>query len=386
MTDLVSDHGAAAAERRSPAQPASGEARRAPRRGASAAAADVSLSGAGHARRFLIALLAAGAAVMLLVGAFNAVVDPYGVVGTRLFPIKSMTDREIKADLARDLKKPPEILIFGSSRAWKLDPAFILRRTGRSAFNAGVSGGKTSDAWAFANLMHDRFPESRFDFVWIFDVTELARTKVSPGVRNTAALRRYFSWRELYGGSAADVGTLFSWSTLRTSIETLRNLKANRAKVAKQRTRWSATGWSIDSASQTKLNKHPPLPKVAYHIREKGAIYRTYHALDPGAKRYFQKTMEKFASWGGRGLIVIAPSEPRLIAALRPLGYDARYREVIAYLTSMQERYDFKVVDMSSVDKYGGSARDFQDGVHLRTSGMERMMEKVLRHTGGTIP
>ena len=35
-------------------------------------------------------------------------------------------------------------------------------------------------------------------------------------LRNTAPLRRYFSWRELYGGSAGELGPLFSWSTLRT--------------------------------------------------------------------------------------------------------------------------------------------------------------------------
>ena len=377
-TDFAASDGAA------PAGPKSGPGAR---RGTPApAAADVSLSGTGQARRFLVAILAAGAALMLIVGGFNAVVDPYGVIGTRLFPIKSMTDREIKADLVKDLREPPEILVFGSSRAWKLDPGFILRKTGRSAFNAGVSGGKTPDAWAFTNLMHDRFPKSRFDFIWIFDVTELARTKVSPGVRNTASLRHYFSWRELYGGSAGELGTLFSWSTLRTSIETLRDLEANRAKVARQRTRWSASGWYIDTARQTEVNKNPPLPRVAYHIREKGAIYRTYRALDPGAKRYFERTLQKFASWGGRGLIVIAPSEPRLITALRPLGYDARYREVLAYLASQQERYDFTVVDMSSIDKYGGSGSDFQDGVHLRSTAMERLIEKVMEETGGSIP
>lgn len=364
--------------------PASGEGRRARRRGP--AAADVSLSGDGHARRFLVALLAAGAALMILVGAFNAVVDPYGVIGTQIFPIKSMTDREIKADLVAKMSKPPEILIFGSSRGWRLDPRFIRKQTGRNAFNASVSGGKTLDAWAFTNLVHDRFPSARLDFLWIFDVTELVHTKVSPGVRNTASLRRYFSWRDLYGSTASDIGSLFSWSTLLTSIDTLRNLKADRAKVEQQREHWSADGWFIDSKKQTEIDKHPPLPNVKPHIRDKSAIYRGYHALDPRAMRFFEQTLQKFASWGGRGLIVIAPSEPRLIAALRPLGYEARYREVLAYLAALQKRYDFKVVDMSTVDKYGGSGHDFRDGVHLRTSGMERMMKKVLEQTGGTIP
>jgi hypothetical protein len=385
MTNLVSDHGAPAGEGRSPAEPASGQAGRAPRREAAAAAAFVSLSD-GHARRFLIALLAAGAAVLLLVGAFNAVVDPYGTVGTHLFPIKAMTDREIKADLVAKLTRPPEILIFGSSRAWKLDPEFIRRQTGRRAFNASTSGGMTSDAWAFTNLVHDRFPGARLDFLWIFDVTQLAGAKVSPGVRNTASLRRYFSRSDLYGGAADDIGSLFSWSTLATSIGTLRNLEADRAKVEKQRTRWSATGWFIDNAHQTEVDKHPPLPDVRFHIRDKSAVYREYHTLDPLAKRFFEQTLQKFASWGGRGLIVIPPSEPRLITALLPLGYDARYREVLAYLATLQKRYDFTVVDMNSVDKYGGSGRDFLDGVHLRTSGMERMMNKVLRQTGGTVP
>jgi hypothetical protein len=82
MADLVTKDGEV-----DPAQPAptNGQGKRKRPRGPTAtAAADASLSSAGHARRFLIAVLAASAALMLLVGAFNAVVDPYGVIGTSL--------------------------------------------------------------------------------------------------------------------------------------------------------------------------------------------------------------------------------------------------------------------------------------------------------------
>jgi hypothetical protein len=370
-------------ERATPAAPERGRARR--RGGPGTAAIDASLTSA-KARRFLIAVLASGAALVLLVGAFNALVDSYGVVGTHLFPTKILTDREFKADLAAGMKRPPDVLIFGSSRAWKLNPALIQRATGRTAFNAAVSGGSPSDAWAFTSLFHDRFPQARYDFLWIFDATGLAKTRISAGVRNTPSLRRYFSARDLFGSTVGDIGLLFSWSTLKTSLETLRNLKADRATVARQRKHWSPDGWYIDLGSTSRATGPPPWAKVKYHIRVKGDIYRKYRGIDPQARRYFEQTMKLFASWGGRGLVVIDPSEPRLVAALRPLGYEARHREVLAYLAAQQKLNDFKVIDFSTIDKYGGSSADFQDGVHLRTAGMERLMKKVLQRTGGTIP
>lgn len=355
----------------------SGEVKRPP-----ASAAEASLAGSGHIRRFALTLLLTGLGFVLAVGTLNAIVDPLGIVGTGLFPTKVMTDRQIKVDLVAALPEAPQVVIFGSSRAWKLDPEFIRAQTGLVTFNASVSGGRPPDAWAFANLIHATFPAARPNYLWVLDVSELTKVQLAAGLLNVPQLRRYFPSGLVLRSRLKDISWLFSFTTARDSLSILRHLDSIRAKAARQRKHWSTWGWFTDSSRDVKLDANPGLPNIQADIKEKTAIYRDYTGPDPEAKSYLEKTLKLFASWGGHGIVVIPPTQPSLIAVLQPLGYDQRHQEVVDYLTSLQSTYDFSVVDMTSLSSYGGSPTGFIDGVHLRTPEMQKMIAKVLEIAG----
>lgn len=99
--------------------------------------------GAGHlvqgprAGRFVVAILLG---LVVLVGgatSLNAVVDPYGLLGTHVFPTAVEEDRRAKLDLIDRLASPPELVVLGNSRARQADPAFLEELTGlRHGFNA----------------------------------------------------------------------------------------------------------------------------------------------------------------------------------------------------------------------------------------------------------
>src|SRR5262249_53428258 len=76
------------------------------------------------------------------------------------------TDRTVKLDLIGKLKRGPEILILGDSRGRQARPAFLQQLTGRTAFNAAVTGGSTPDAWVFTRYTDDRFPNQKRDYIW----------------------------------------------------------------------------------------------------------------------------------------------------------------------------------------------------------------------------
>jgi hypothetical protein len=116
---------------------------------------------AGSTRRFVLATLASAAALLLAVLAFDAVVDPWGQLGTGLFPTLIPTDRPVKVGLIDRLLRPPQFVVLGSSRALKIDPAYLQRKLGQRGFNAAVSDGQPEDAWAFLHLIHRRFPNAR---------------------------------------------------------------------------------------------------------------------------------------------------------------------------------------------------------------------------------
>src|SRR5437867_12089112 len=90
------------------------------------------------------------------------------------------TDRSVKLDLIRKLKHGPEILILGDSRGRQAEPSLLQRLTGRTGFNAAVTGGSTPDAWVFTRYTADRFPrQKKRRYIW-FVSWGLATNIVTP--------------------------------------------------------------------------------------------------------------------------------------------------------------------------------------------------------------
>ena len=119
---------------------------------------------------FVWATLVSFFAVLGAVLVLNTVVDPFALAGTDLLPPAVEDDRSTKLTLIDRLEEPPGILILGSSRARQAEPAYLQRLTGRSGFNAAVTGGGASDAWVMTNHVARRFPHERRGYVWFVDV------------------------------------------------------------------------------------------------------------------------------------------------------------------------------------------------------------------------
>ena len=99
--------------------------------------------------RFVAAALVAAAVLVGAVAAFNLLTDPWGVFGIGIFPPRVNQDRSTKADLLTELEQPPELLIYGSSRAWTVEAARVEQATGLRTFNAAVTAGRPADAYVF---------------------------------------------------------------------------------------------------------------------------------------------------------------------------------------------------------------------------------------------
>src|SRR5450756_1015905 len=77
---------------------------------------------------------------MAAVGTLNTLADPYGMVGTKLLPTVTTSDRTIKADFIEKLKQQPQLVVLGSSRSMRYEPKYLQKKTGLRTFNAGVNG------------------------------------------------------------------------------------------------------------------------------------------------------------------------------------------------------------------------------------------------------
>src|SRR5919201_3724302 len=99
-------------------------------------------------------------------------------------------DRVTKLNLIERLPRSPAILILGSSRARPAEPAFLQRLTGRTGFNAAVTGGTAADAWVMTRFLADRSPRTDRGYLW-FVGTSIATDGVNPDLAAEPRARPY---------------------------------------------------------------------------------------------------------------------------------------------------------------------------------------------------
>lgn len=332
----------------------------------------------GNPRRFVAGTLVTAAALLLAVLAFDVVVDPWGQLGTGVFPSLVPTDRPVKVALIDRLPQAPQVVIFGSSRALKLDPAYLQRRIGQRGFNAGVSDGGPEDAWAFLNLIHSRFPNARPHFLYMLDV-EAFRGTPDPGLLDVPQLARSIPFGRRWSARAHGILPLLSWKGLRASIRVFRKTEFGNG-IPLRNALFSANGFRrYDIHDIARANGS----SLADQLRASEGLYswvyrRLYHRLSPTQQSYFEDTLAKMNAWGRPPVIVLTPIHPKMRAVLGPLGWNVRYRQVLAYLHELSARYRFSVVDMTSLSSFGGSPRLFYDGFHLTVPNMHRLIDALV--------
>jgi hypothetical protein len=333
----------------------------------------------GEPRRFVAGMLVAAATLLLAVLAFDVVVDPWGQLGTGLFPSLIPTDRPVKAGLIDRLAGAPQLVIFGSSRSLKINPTYLQRRLGQPGFNAGVSDGEPEDAWAFLNLIHSRFPQAHPHFLYMLDV-EAFRGTPDPGVLDTPQLARSIPFDQRWLARAHGVLPLLSWKGVRASMRVFRKTVFGNG-IPLRNTGFTANGFRrIDSHDIARARGSTFADQLRGSEALYSWVYRTlYHRLSPTQERYFERTLAKMEAWGEPPVIVLTPIHPAMRAVLGPLGWNVRHRQVLAYLDALSKRYRFTLLDMTSLSSFGGSPRLFYDGFHLTIPNMHRLLDTLVR-------
>ena len=95
--------------------------------------------------KFFVFLISGFLVFSLLVLAAAFLIDPHEDFGTGLVEPLVLTNRSEKLEMIDALDEQPEILVFGSSRTFTMDPDHIFELTGKRAFNASVSYGRAED-------------------------------------------------------------------------------------------------------------------------------------------------------------------------------------------------------------------------------------------------
>jgi hypothetical protein len=275
------------------------------------------------------------------------------------------TDREVKAEQLRRLNRPPQLLIFGGSRATRFEPAYLERLTGLRGYNLAFQNGRPEDAWAFLNFLHRRWPGARFRVVWFVHVEAFREQGLSFGLVQDPELARWFPPALV----AAQRGELpqtqaeapAARDLARTTYSRDGAVLQNRYDLdaARGRTLRRAVDWSIATALERYETTSP--------------------ALFPRSQRYFERDLRLLNDMGVHPVVVFMPLHPRLLAAVRDAGWQERRTEVFRYLEGLQRQREFTVLDMTRLQRFGGTADDFYDGFHIRRANARRLLRAVVR-------
>src|SRR5262249_58810512 len=98
------------------------------------------------------------------------------------------------------------------------EPSLLHRLTGRTAFNAAVTGGSAPEAYVFVRYAADKFPQQKRRYIWFTDIG-LASGIVQPQLAQDPRARRYVSAGRFGLG---DVGTYLSTDATKESWRVLR--------------------------------------------------------------------------------------------------------------------------------------------------------------------
>lgn len=336
---------------------------------------------AGHFLRYAIGTLVTLLVVLAAVFTFNALVDPFSLMGTRLLPPAVETDRTIKLDLIDKLKTNPQVVVLGSSRSRQAEPSFIDKLTGlKTGFNAGVTGGTAADAWVMTQNIAARFPHGKRDYIWFVD-DGIATNGIDPLLAQDPRSRAYLGNRSV-NFSLADVGTYIGFQATRESFDVVKSCIEGRCHG---RLQYNPDG-SLTGASLRYLPENAPSLKraVAAKLRAVRHASLTLPPFNVKKLGFFTKALAWMNAHGATPVIVLNPLYPSVYRLLQKRG-SKRESESLAELHKLQKHYRFVVVDCSDISKWGGKARDFNNATHVNRRNMRRMLRYIVARSHGAL-
>ena len=340
---------------------------------------------------FVLALVVVTAVVLGGVLTLNVVADPYGSVGTHLFPTVTTSDRTVKADRIEALKQPPQLVVLGSSRSMRYEPSYLEKKTGLRTFNAGVNGiGGTADAWAMTQFLHEVWPDARPNYLWMVDVESFVPFEVQARTANEPRLAKYVGAATAGKGPLELVKAIWQNRTTEFSLDTAKDsvrLLLYREKAKNKQSKYQKQILADGVLKQRLWSEKEWSRRYPNSVQRYSLLYKNvYKAPDAASEQYFEKTLAFMNGQGATPLLVLTPINPKLAKVLDPLGRAERHRQIVDYIESLQGRYDFKFLDLSDPSVFGFDPKQFYDGMHMTTVNTQKALDYVLKQTGGVPP
>jgi hypothetical protein len=337
----------------------------------------------GDYRGYVVAFLVCALGLVGCVGGINTVVDPYGTMGTNLVPTAIESDRAAKITLLEQLKRPPGILILGSSRSRPAAPRYLQKLTGHTGFNAGVTSGDSVDEWVFTRLMEHRFPGVPRRYL-IFINVGIGAAAVNPQLAADPRAQPYLTAAQRSGGGESLLHKISDYLSVQATRDSWRVVHACVIRSCSRR--WfHADGSLLESRLRTTAARTSHLQKT---LQRKLAAVRSrpVPSRPTGASglRAFTRLIGWMNAHGATPVVVMNPLHPALLRALDKRGFP-RHAWAVSYLHQLRHTYRFDFIDLTDVRTFHGLPNGFFDPTHVSVQNMRLMLRYIAGHDHGIL-
>lgn len=333
--------------------------------------------------------------VILLLGAAAAInyfVNPYAVYPTRSLAPVSSNDLERALRELEDPAAQPELVVFGSSRSFRLRTRDLECYSGLQSANQAYTGATPEGYFALASYLVENKPAPKMFIVGVDVEAFQPDARRGDKIQSIPRLQRYLNGMSRLENLWLDATSLVSYAQLDDAARTVAlNIGMDANPLARLEQAWQT--WvnapapdqtaSAASTGQTKPKAQRPAKAVENRAELAPELviahyqnrFRGYTSLSTEEQDYFQALVRLARDKKVPTKVFITTLHPELIQVLTKQGfYPKRYADVRAWLQGLSQEYAFEFYDFSTPDKFGGNQTDFFNLSHIDEINSARLI------------
>ena len=311
--------------------------------------------------------------LLILIFALSIIIDPRGLYGTNIFKPLTLTIRSEKLASLERQSPPPEVIIYGSSRVFKLNPAKVEKYTGLKAFNASVDYGRPEEQYAMTRYVTDKLQLRPKLLLIGYHLGEFNNDEIEQQTINSTELRPYLSITSAYYLKNL-IRTFKDTVNLNYLVDIGRSLIFSQTGYPRSKTKFLDNGYrDFDPNFIEPAEKRLDIGRAA-------RLFENMPELNPERKQYLEKLLALAKETNMQVIIFITPMPTLMVEQLAlTTNYSQRKQEFMDYLKLLSEEYPLSYYDFSSPSLFSGYEDAFDDITHPTEKNLDLIVRKIFK-------
>ncbi len=328
-------------------------------------------------RIFLLVLLGG----LAMTAAVAVLVDPFRVFGTGRIPTEIVNERVIKPELFLAADPPPQAIVLGSSRVYKVDPRCVTELTGLPAFNFGVGNGNVQDWYAIMAFVNEHRRAAVRELLIGIDV-DAFDTHTDHRLEIAPSLGKYVGHPGLSWGEATRV--LFGQDAFQYGLRSIRFYL--RPQDRGHPNYFGPDGLEFEPERDEAIRRgtysfEETTAKQAARIKRLAAD--SFDRLSPARMSLFRAIVRDAHAAGVTIEAFITPLSPVLARARSFSQIPRRDAELDVLLAELEREGVLRYHRLAEVEDLGQDPRGFYDGAHMTEPTATRLLLRLFHRQHG---